>query len=168
MAGFGFNAGAIVNGINNITSTIASGANLVSTTINSISAVGNAVDNLLGAVGIGGGRSGGGSSAGRTPVGGSGTAGGLSPTQWITNYVDNVFSENGILRFIYKNLFNSFQPDVSGYVLLFMAPPVLSGYLNLGNQNYDPTGTSFLTETTKLFPLLATNFTDIVGKNAPA
>ncbi len=156
--GFGLNLGSIVSGLDTVSTTIASGANLVGATVNSINAVGNAVSNLLGG---GSGGSSGGRSSGGTSYGGGivSSSGNLSPTQWINNYISQAYSENGIIRFMYQNLFHDLQPDISGYVLLFMSPPVLSGYLELGNQNYDPVGTSFLTSTTKLFPLLATNFT---------
>lgn len=157
---FGLNAASIINGFNTITSTIASGVNLVNNTVNTVKYIGNTAKYIGNTVGnLFTGKSSG-VNAIATRGGGVGyISQGLSPTQWINDYISKAHSENGILRFMYQNLFHDLQPDISGYVLLFMSPPVLSGYLNLGNQNYDPTGTSFLTATTKLFPLLATNFT---------
>ena len=152
--GFSFNAGSIVSGLNSVSSTIASGTNLAARTIGGISALGSAIGGLFGN-----------SSSGS--YGGSGLGGysggylthSVNPTQYINEYISQAYAENGVIRFLYQNLFHSLQPDISGYVLLFMSPPVLSGYLGLGNQNYDPSGSSYLTSTTKLFPLLATNFT---------
>ena len=83
------------------------------------------------------------------------------PTGWLTQYVNNAWSENGIIRYMYSNLFQKFMPDISGYTLLFMAPPDLSGYRKLGNANYDiDNGSSlFMNNVTKLCPFLAVNFT---------
>lgn len=84
---------------------------------------------------------------------------GGAPTQWLTKYISEAYSENGLLQFIYQKLFSDISPDISGYTLLFMVPPELSGYLNLGNQNYERFGSSFIGESAKIVPLLATNFT---------
>lgn len=157
--GFDFNAAKIAGGISSFASAVAYGTSLAGRTIGGISSIGNAVSGLFG--GGSSSSSGGFGSVFGTALGYSdGMIGtGLSPTQWINSYISKAYSENGIIRFLYQNLFTNLQPDISGYVLLFMVPPVLSGYTNLGNQNYDVTGTSYMTETTKLFPLLATNFT---------
>ena len=159
---FDFNAGKIASGLTSFASSVAYGANLADTVIGGISSIGSAISGLFGdsssgsyssTTGIGGGPSLGSYS------GFTGLPTNLSPTQWINSYISEAYAENGIIRYLYQNLFRDLQPDISGYVLLFMSPPVLSGYTNLGNQNYDVTGTSFMTETAKLYPLLATNFT---------
>ena len=154
--GFDFNAGKIASGLSSFASSLAYGTNLASQVIGGVSSLGSAIGSLFG----------GGSSnfeAVGSQLGGysgfNGLPTKLSPTQWINAYIDQAYSENGIIRYLYQNLFRNLQPDISGYVLLFMSPPVLSGYTNLGNQNYDVSGTSFMTETAKLYPLLATNFT---------
>ena len=84
----------------------------------------------------------------------------LSPTEWLSQHIINTFRDHGIIRYLYSNLFRDLFPDISGYVLLFMAPPTLSGYQQLGNNNYNITDAeSFFSETAKIVPLLATNFT---------
>lgn len=156
--GFDFNAAKIAGGISSFASSLAYGTSLVGRTIDGIASVGNAISGLFGGS-SGGSSSSGGSFGGFGNYSGGMIGTGLSPTQWINSYISQAYSENGIIRYLYKNLFTDLQPDISGYVLLFMSPPVLSGYTNLGNQNYDVTGTSYITETVKLYPLLATNFT---------
>ena len=153
--GFDFNAGRIASSIGSLTSTLTRGASLVTQTIGGIASIGDAigglfsgntnsksVDEQLGSY----------SGSVRLPSG-------TTPTQWINSYISQAYAENGIIRYLYQNLFSNLQPDISGYVLLFISPPVLSGYTSLGNQNYDINGTSYITETSKLCPLLATNFT---------
>lgn len=154
--GFDFNAGKIASGLSSFASSLAYGTNLVGQTIGGIASLSGALGGLFD-----------GSSSNEHSVGAQlgsysgfgGLPSDLSPTQWINAYISQAYAENGIIRYLYQNLFRNLQPDISGYVLLFMSPPVLSGYTNLGNQNYDVTGTSFMTETAKLYPLLATNFT---------
>lgn len=81
------------------------------------------------------------------------------PTTLIMQYIRQ-YSDNSALKYIYERLFSKMEPDISGYVLLFMVPPTLSGFKDtLGNSNYDSFGDSFVTEVGKLVPLLATNFT---------
>ena len=158
--GFDFNAGKIASGLTSFASSLAYGTNLASQVIGGVSSLGSAVGSLFGSSSGSYSGSGGGSGVQLGSYSGfTGLPSGLSPTQWINSYIDQAYSENGIIRYLYQNLFRNLQPDISGYVLLFMSPPVLSGYTNLGNQNYDISGTSFMTETAKLYPLLATNFT---------
>ena len=147
--GFDFNMGTIVGGFNKITS----GLNWASSTAGTIINAGRSIGSALGLYdGGGGGYLGGYSNfVSLTP--------GLSPTQWLNDYISQAYSENGVIRYLYQNLFRDLQPDISGYVLLFISPPVLSGYVDLGNQNYDINNSSYMTETAKLCPLLATNFT---------
>ena len=153
--GFDFNAGKIASSIGSFASTLAYGASMASQTIGGIASIGSAIGGLFGgndnsaAVGA---QLGGYSGFTKLPSG-------TSPTQWINSYISQAYAENGIIRYLYQNLFSDLQPDISGYVLLFISPPVLSGYTELGNQNYDINGTSYMTETAKLYPLLATNFT---------
>lgn len=82
-----------------------------------------------------------------------------TPTQYLTDYVNQAYSGNGILKYIYSKLFGEFTPDISGYTLLFMVPPHLSGYEESGNSNYTSNDSSFMWDTSKFIPLLATNFT---------
>lgn len=148
---FQFNAAKVASGLTGIASNIAYGTSMATNTINGIANLGNSLLNLLNpSAYLGGGYLGGGFSAADVTGG--------SPTQWLNQYISQAYSENGIIRYIYSKLFKDLMPDISGYTLLFISPPVLSGYLALGNQNYDLFSTSFLTETSKLYPLLATNF----------
>jgi len=154
--GWDFNAGKIASGLTTAASYLTYGANVAGQVIGGVATIGNAIGGLFG------GNSSNSSNIGIQLGGYSGFTGlpyGLSPTQWINSYIDQAYAENGIIRYLYRNLYRDLQPDISGYVLLFMSPPVLSGYTKLGNQNYDISGTSYLTEATKLYPLLATNFT---------
>lgn len=154
---FGFNTASVASGLNGIAASIASGTHAINSTIGAVGNVINSIENLGNVLNgiFTGNYSGGISSNGISAA----VATGGSPTEWLNQYISNAYSENGIIRYIYSKLFKDLMPDISGYTLLFMAPPVLSGYLQLGNQNYSINSTSFLTETTKLFPLLATNFT---------
>ena len=158
--GFDFNAAKLAGGISTAASAFAYGTSLAGRTIGGIASIGTALGSLFGvdtSSGTSFGNAFGDSMGGLTGGGIIGT--GLSPTQWINSYISQAYSENGVIRYLYKNLFTDLQPDISGYVLLFISPPVLSGYTKLGNQNYDTNGTSYITETAKLYPLLATNFT---------
>lgn len=82
----------------------------------------------------------------------------LNSTEWLTQYVNTAWADNGVVRFINQKLYRDLMPDISGYTLLFMVPPDLSGYRKTGNANYSKDGLSFMNETSKLTPLLATNF----------
>lgn len=84
---------------------------------------------------------------------------GGAPTEWLNQYISKTYSENGLLKYLYKKLFHDLMPDISGYVLLFISPPILSGYAS-ANQNYNAfSGSSYWAETSQLYPVLATNFT---------
>ena len=153
--GFDFNVGKIASSIGSFASTISYGASIATQTIGGIASIGSAIGGLFG----GNENS---SSIGSQLggyVGSTHLPSGITPTQWINSYISQAYSENGIIRYLYQNLFTDLQPDISGYVLLFISPPVLSGYTSLGNQNYDINNISYITETSKLCPLLATNFT---------
>lgn len=143
--GFLFNAAEVASGLTGIASNIAYGASLAGSAYSTIENTSAALARVLGY-------------SGRSYSSVTNYTGG-SPTQWLNQYISNAYSENGILRYVYSKLFQEYTPDISGYTLLFISPPVLSGYLNLGNQNYDPSSTSFFSETSKLCPLLAVNFT---------
>lgn len=86
------------------------------------------------------------------------TATGGSPTEWLNQYIRTAWENNGLVQYLYQKLFHDLMPDISGYTLLFMVPPDLSGYRQQGNANYDISGNSFMAETCRLMPLLATNF----------
>ena len=121
---FDFNAGKIASGLTSFASSVAYGANLADTVIGGISSIGSAISGLFGdsssgsyssTTGIGGGPSLGSYS------GFTGLPTNLSPTQWINSYISEAYAENGIIRYLYQNLFRDLQPDISGYVLLFMS-----------------------------------------------
>jgi hypothetical protein len=83
-----------------------------------------------------------------------------SPTNYLTNYITKAYSDNGVIRYLYSQMFNEYAPDISGYVLLFMTPPHLSGYEAKGLQNYKVgNDAGFISKTSKLCPVLAVNFT---------
>ena len=146
--GVGFNAAKVADGLTGVASNLAYGTAFAARTATEGVRLGSALLNLFNTDNY----------TGRT-VGGVAAATGGSPTEWLNQYISKAYSQNGIIRYMYSKLFRDLMPDISGYTLLFMSPPVLSGYLSLGNQNYDPYSTSFVSETAKLYPLLATNFT---------
>jgi hypothetical protein len=51
----------------------------------------------------------------------------------LVELINETFSSNEVLKFYCKFLYQSFQPDISGYTLIFLIPPELSGYKNAGN-----------------------------------
>ncbi len=48
---------------------------------------------------------------------------------FINDYVRTVYKNENLFQQITKNLSGGYQPDISGYVLCFMIPPHLSGYI---------------------------------------
>lgn len=142
---FSFNA--IANGLSSLTSNVTYGNKALTESTNAW----NSVSGLFG------GNSSGSNTSGSTSTGKVSASG--SPTTIIMNYI-NHYSESGPLKYIYKKLFSELSPDVSGYTLLFMVPPVLSGFKDtLGNSNYNQFGSSFFGQFAKITPLLATTYT---------
>lgn len=104
------------------------------------------------------------SSAGRsvgvskTVPGGLPITGKLPSTTYMSKYV-SAYSNNPAVKYTYRKLFSDFSPDISGYTLIFMVPPPLSGFSStLGNTNYEQFGSGFTGELGRLVPLLATNY----------
>ena len=82
----------------------------------------------------------------------------LPPTTYMTKYV-TAYSNNPAVKYTYRKLFSDFSPDISGYTLIFMVPPPLTGFSStLGNANYEQFGAGFTGELGRLVPLLATNY----------
>lgn len=82
----------------------------------------------------------------------------VNSTQYLTTYMSK-YSKNPAVSYTYRKLFSELSPDVSGYTMIFMVPPPLSGFSKvLGNNNYSQFGSSFTGELGKLMPLLATNY----------
>lgn len=82
----------------------------------------------------------------------------LPPTTYMTKYV-SAYSNNPAVKYTYRKLFSDFSPDISGYTLIFMVPPPLTGFSStLGNANYEQFGAGFTGELGRLVPLLATNY----------
>lgn len=82
-----------------------------------------------------------------------------TPTSYMTQYVNNVYGDKSVLKYLYGQVFSDFNPDVSGYVLVFMEPPDLSGYRNLNPQYNFLSRNSFVWNNTKRIPVVATTFT---------
>ena len=107
----------------------------------------------------------------------------VAPTKYTSEYLSKMTSGNkvilsigeknpneyGLLKYIYRQLFSDYVPDISGYTLLFMVPPDLSGYrkesYNIGvaakSNNYKQSvnESGFIGWTSKMVPFLATQFT---------
>jgi hypothetical protein len=81
------------------------------------------------------------------------------PTQYLVEYVNRAYSDNGVMRYFYSQLFSEYIPDITGYTLLFVIPPHLSGYENTGNANYTQGNDGgFMDYVGKMAPVLATSF----------
>ncbi len=82
---------------------------------------------------------------------------------------DESSKEYGLLKYIYRQLFSEYVPDISGYTLLFLVPPDLSGYINAeenegtaakkSNYNQVENDSGFIGWTSKMVPFLASQFT---------
>lgn len=66
----------------------------------------------------------------------------------LIDYVNDIFSDNGVMNHFYKLLYRDFNPDINGFTLIFMVPPDLSG---LGSVIQD--------STVNLIPFAALDFT---------
>ena len=78
------------------------------------------------------------------------------PVEYMNQY-SNLTQTNGIVKYIYQQLFKDLQIDISGYVLAFMVPPELTGY-QASSGSYDGTSEGGIGKTINLIPLLASNF----------
>lgn len=144
MAGFSFGSSvaSVANGLNGIAANIAYGTSAISQIGNAIGSIGNIF---------------GGSSSGKS----SQNLSVNKPNRG--NYLEKYCQEyaaNPAVKYMYRKLFSDLSPDISGYTLLFMVPPNLSGFSEvLGNDNYKQIGTTFTGELAKVIPLLAINYT---------
>lgn len=142
---FSFNAVNIANGLNGIAANIAYGASAINT-------IGGALGNISNIFGFN-------SSNNISSNNISSNSSFSGSTNYLTNYINN-YTKNPAVKYIYRKLFSDLSPDISGYTLLFMVPPNLSGFSKvLGNNNYDQFGSTFTGELAKIIPLLATNYT---------
>lgn len=65
----------------------------------------------------------------------------------LIQYLDSVFSSgsavDGVLKYFYQQQYRDFNPDINGYVFIFMVPPDLSGYrISKNKSNYDQTSSN--------------------------
>jgi len=92
----------------------------------------------------------------------------------ITAFVELYLADNPVLKYFYKQLYRDFNPDVTGYTLLFMQPPEFSAdeYQNnaklekedlidslLSSLSIAPQKISTLKDFGKVYPFMATDFT---------
>lgn len=84
----------------------------------------------------------------------------------LKDHIEYLFSQSNsanksVLTYFYKQLYNDFNPDITGYTLIFMVPPDLSGYrIKYGTSVYgqdDPS--SQIGEITNFVTFAAIDFT---------
>jgi hypothetical protein len=92
----------------------------------------------------------------------------------ITYFIDLYLADNPVLKYFYNQMYRNFNPDVTGYTLLFMVPPEFSAKeYNQGQQLKDgdivnsvlstvglaPQTITSLMDFSKAYPFMATEFT---------
>lgn len=92
----------------------------------------------------------------------------------ITYFIDAYLADNPTLKFFYNQMYRNFNPDVTGYTLIFMIPPEFSAKEFSNNQklkNGDlinsvlstvglaPQTVSSLQDFSKIYPFMAIDFT---------
>jgi hypothetical protein len=92
----------------------------------------------------------------------------------ITYFIDLYLADNPTLKYFYNQMYRNFNPDITGYTLMFMIPPDFSAdeYKNnqkigssdivnnvLGAIGLAPQTVSTLEEFSKAYPFMATEFT---------
>jgi len=92
----------------------------------------------------------------------------------ITYFIDLYLADNPVLKYFYNQMYRNFNPDVTGYTLLFMKPPEFSAdeYCNgqqlgsgdivnsvLSTVGLAPQTITSLIDFSKIYPFMATEFT---------
>jgi hypothetical protein len=92
----------------------------------------------------------------------------------ITAFVELYLADNPVLKYFYKQLYRDFNPDITGYTLLFMVPPEFSAeeYKDdaklegsdlldtvLSSLSISPQKIETLKDFGKVYPFMATDFT---------
>lgn len=76
----------------------------------------------------------------------------------VMDYINSVYKDSeGYLRYFYKQFYKDYNPDINGFILLFMIPPDLSGFKKMYNELYGDF--SFFSEIQNFFTFSAVDFT---------
>jgi len=76
----------------------------------------------------------------------------------VMDYINSVYKDSeGYLRYFYKQFYKDYNPDINGFILLFMIPPDLSGFKKMYNELYGDF--SFFSEVQNFFTFSAVDFT---------